>query len=303
MTSGPRAPADRGGADGVPSAEVPLEEPAPPGPSASAAEPVRTTAAAPGESPWRSVWTTPFRGGSLAVTLGVLALAALAAWWQGGATAGEATMNALLRGVAALAAIALLALSSHRIVLCTIEDDRAVPWGRDERDETTWAQDIAAFAAVLVTSASPAVVLGAVADAAGAPGWLVHLAMFGGFVLGAAHLPFALAATVLRRTPFAAHWGASLRAWRADRGAARTAVLPSLAFLALAAAAVSVGAWLLPTPSDDYARPIQDHTGGRDAARALVFALHAGAACAAFASFRVAGLVVREVPGIRVVLS
>ena len=61
-----------------------------------------------------------------------------------------------------------------------------------------------------------------------------------------------------------------------------------------------VAAWLV--PPFETGRASSDDTLVRNAGRVLVFVLRAGSVWAAFAMFRVAGMLVRDVPEIREVL-
>lgn len=256
--------------------------------------------AAPWTAPRGDVILTPIRGGALPGFLAAAALAAGLSWSEGGVDEVASRSRGLVQAAMVVAAIPVIGLYARRIVLCTTEGDRPVPWGSDSLDRTTWFTDAAAFAAVLVASLAPAVVLTLVVQAAGAANWVLGVAGAAGLVLGAAHLPFAVASTVLRDGPIGALWGGSVRAWRANGAVARTVVVPALVLLGLFGASLALARFAVPPLQSG--RPEHEHTAARDLGRAAVFALRLGSVWASFCVFRMAGLVVRDVPEIREVL-
>lgn len=255
----------------------------------------------PATSSWGSVRRTPLRGGTIAATAALTVLAAGMSWWEGGATDDQHLYRQLGQSVLLAGAALVLAISSRRIVLCTVEGDRPVPWGRDERDQaTSWVQDAGTFAAVLVMSLLPALVLSVAGHAVGAPTWVQMIVAAAGLLFAAAHFPFAIASSVLRNGAMGALWGVSRRAFKANPFAARTAVGPALAFFVLFAGSFVVAGLLVPGYED--AKDRYDHTVARDLARGLVFVLRFAALWAALCTCRVAGLLARDVPEIREVL-
>lgn len=299
----PATPVPPGGgppADGV--VEIDVASDADPA-AAPGDVPLPSGGPAPAPSPWRSVILTPLRGGTLLGTCALALLAACGAWLEGGSTAEAHLYRQLGQAIVGMASVAVLSVYARRIVLCTAEGDRPVPWFTDAHDDaTTWKLDLASFLAVLLSALAPALFVNTAALVTGAPRALTGFAVFVGLVAGALHFPFAALSVVLRNGPLGAWYAGSLRAWRSHAAVARTAVLPALAFLGLTVLASVLGGWLVPAPYDEWSRPIADHTTGRDLARAAVFGLELAALLAALCTFRVAGLLARDVPEIREVL-
>lgn len=255
--------------------------------------------AAPAASPWRDILLSPLRGGALG---GFLALGSLLVWsgrLEGGI--GDEPLRLFLRPVVAIAAAGVAAIYARRIALCAYEDDRPVPWVTDERDVATAPQIIGAFCITILLALGPALVLGAGVSALGAPVWLVWGAAAAALGVATIHLPFAIASSVIRQGALGAGYGGTLRAWRANRSAARIAIWPSAAFLGLLVLSVALAAWLVPHIGEG--RPATDLTTARETGRWIVGGVRLAAGFAAFCSFRVAGLLARDVPEIRAVLA
>lgn len=257
-------------------------------------------------SPWGDVVRTPLRGGALLALLLATPLVAWLSWLEGGI--GDDAGKLLLQPLLVLVLLLVLGVFARRIALATLED-RPVPWFRDERDATSWVQDVASFAAMLVLALVPTIVASAALSAFGAPAWLTGVVALAGVVFAAIHFPFALASSVVRPGGFGAGWGGTFRAWRANRDAAPVAVRPTAVFLGLAVLSVVLASWLVPhyaesQASDDPARRLAlDRSTSRDVGRVLVFAVRFAALWAALCSFRVAGMLVRDVPEVREALS
>lgn len=237
----------------------------------------------------------PFRGGALLGFVALAALVAASAALEGGV--GDDPARLLSTPLVYLGMAALLGLYAHRVTLCALQDDRPVPWFGDARDETTWMQDVATFAAVLVVSLGPTVLLSIAVGALDGPVWCAWAVVLGGLALASFQFPFAVLSSVLRQGARGAGWSGPLRAWRADRGAARSVALPTAWFLGLFALSFAAAGWLVRPLRD--AKPEADHTAARDAGRVLVFALRTAAVWAAFVTFRRAGALGRLVPSVR----
>ncbi|MCE9636477.1 MAG: hypothetical protein K8T90_12295 [Planctomycetes bacterium] len=249
-------------------------------------------------SSWRDVILTPLRGGSVLGFAGATAAFAWMSWLEGGA--GDEAMPLLLRPLLLILALVILAVYAHRIVLCTIEGDRPVPWLSDLADPSGVMQDVGSFAAILVMALWPGLLLSVLVGFLGGGAWAQGFIALCCLVVASLHIPFALASSVLRQGALGASYGVSRRAWKANRDAAKTALAPTAAFLGLLALSFVVAqVWV---PHFDDANPKFDHTAGRDAARAAVMVLRAAAVWAAFAAFRVSGMLARDVPEIREVL-
>jgi hypothetical protein len=259
-----------------------------------------------GPSPWADVLRTPRRGGALGGLLRLVPPVAALSRLVGGV--GDDSWRLFLQPVLVLVTLVLLGVWARRIALCTVED-RAVPWLRDERDTTSWVQDVASFAAMLLLALLPTLVASLALSALGAPSWTAWLAAFAGLAVAAIHLPFALASSVLRQGGFGAGYGGTFRAWRANRDAATIAVAPTAVFFALVVLSVLLASWLVPHYAEENAsdnpvkRYAMDHTTSREVGRWVVFAVRVVAVWAALCSFRVAGLLARDVPEAREALS
>jgi hypothetical protein len=246
-----------------------------------------------------ALWA-PFRGGTV-VGFGVLAaLAVLASVLEGGATSDARWQRAFARVALLAVAACVLGFYARRIIVCASEDDRPVPWFRDERDGTPWTHAVGHFVAVAVIVFAPLIVWSFLRRVLEAPSWLSILVSSACLVLATYQLPFSLAGAVLRGSALAAGPATALRVLRADFRAARAAVTPTFVFLALVAASFVVSGAFNPSP--DGGRTIDDHTVLRESLRVAAAVLRIGAAWAALVCFRAVGLLVRDAPRVREVL-
>jgi len=242
----------------------------------------------------------PLAGGTALGTVVLVLLAAATAHLEGGASANERGTNSWAQAVVLLVAAGVLGFYARRVLLCAFEDDRAVPWFRDERDAKPWTSDVGAFVAVAVLSFLPLIAWTAVRRGLDAPGWVSVAVNSASLVYATAVFPFAHAAAVLRGSALAGTPSAALRAIRAAPSAARAAIRPTFFFLVLVAISTVMSGWFTPPPG---ASPvIEDHTTGRDAMRVAVFLVRSAAVWAALISFRAAGVLAREVPEVGEVL-
>lgn len=242
----------------------------------------------------------PLLGGTVVGTALLILLSAASAHLEGGATPEERRTNAWAQAAVLLVAAGVLGFYARRVLLCAHEDDRRVPFGRDERDPRPWTSDVAAFVAVAFLSFLPLVAWTVVGRAVGAPAWASVAVSSASLVYATAVFPFAHAAVVMRGTILAGTPSVALRAIRSSPVAARAAITPTFTFLALLSASMVMSGWFTPPP--DGAAAIEDHTAGRDLLRVAVFLVRSAAAWAALASFRAVGLLAREVPEVGEVL-
>jgi hypothetical protein len=244
---------------------------------------------------WIEVVRWPLRGGMLGGVIALTVLAWLSAQFEGGATQSEIETRSYGRALVLLAAAATLGHYAWRAVACTYPAERPVPWGGDDLDGTPLARRVSGFVGASLISFFPLVVWLWLRPVLGmpAPAYWTGFAFLAGF--GAALFPLGLAGTVVRGSALGALPGPVMRMWRAEPRAAR---------IAWATAAVFVGLLLLAQVLAGV-RALVDRTPGEigpdllpEWRRWLVFALRAAGFYAALVSFRVAGLLVREVPAI-----
>jgi hypothetical protein len=253
---------------------------------------------------WGEVLRYPTKGGMLGGTIALVALAFVSSRFEGGASQHERETRAMLQWiVCGPLMFAALGHYSWRAVSCTYPSERPVPWGGDPQESTPLGHRIASFVTVSVLSFAALFAWTTIRAPIGAPSWLDTIVLAATACLGAAMFPLGLAAAAVRGSPLAAMPGPVIRMWRAEPRAARIASITSLAFVGLMMAAAWAAA-SAKTPSDAFmagdAATTKDPTS--DGLRWLVFALRAAGFYAALASFRVAGLLAREVPAIREVV-
>jgi hypothetical protein len=242
----------------------------------------------------------PLAGGTALGTAVLVLLAAAAAHLEGGADPDQRRTNAYAQAVVFLVAAGVLGFYARRVLLCAFEDDRPVPWFRDERDARPWTSDVGAFVAVAVLSFLPLLAWTALRRAVEAPAWASVAVNSASLVYATAVFPFAHAAAVLRGTVLAGTPSVALRAIRAAPTAARAAIRPTFFFLALLAVSAVMSGWFTPPPGGSVV--VEDHTTGRDALRVAVFVVRSAAVWAALVSFRAAGVLAREAPEVGEVL-
>jgi hypothetical protein len=248
----------------------------------------------------RDVLLWPLRDGTLAGVLALAVLAALFSWRDGGADHEERYVNTILQLVIGAGVFVVLAQYARRIVKATV-GGRPVPWGRDDADETTLWQNTSDMAGAVVVLLSP-LGLFLIADTVWGFEWLVRwpaVVLLG--LLAAVQFPLAVAAVVVKDDVVAAFPRTPLRMWRAEPAAARSACGAAAVFLGL-----TIASLYLATAFNHGVGPrdvIEDHSALRDAGRVGLFALRAVGLYAALLSFRMAGLLVRDVPKVREILT
>jgi len=253
---------------------------------------------------WAEVLTWPTKGGMLGGVIVLVALAYVSSRFEGGASQAERETRAMLQWIVCGPLVfAALGHYAWRAVACTYPAERAAPWGGDPQETATMGQRIASFAAVSFISFAPLVVWTSVRAPLGAPGWVDGVVVAATACVGAAMFPLGLAAAAVRGSPLAAMPGPVLRMWRAEPRAARIAAATALVFVGLLlAAAWAAGSPKLPSDSLMAGESPHAKDPMSDGLRWLVFALRAAGFYAALVSFRVAGLLAREVPSIREVV-
>ncbi len=218
-------------------------------------------------------------------------------WFEGGSSADARSLGTVLQIAIGFVGVLVLAVYARKILFNTLQDDVAVPWGRDGRDHATVVQNLTDFAAVIGILILPyAAWLGCewFFELSAHWGWIGRL-LFG--VLAAAQFPLALAAVTFRDDVGAALPRTTMRMFRAEPRAARIASGTAMVFIALL-----IASFWLATPFNSglgLGDSVVDHTTARDAGRWALFVLRFVAFYAALVSFRVAGLLVREVPDVR----
>lgn len=245
---------------------------------------------------WREVALWPLKHGTLLAVLILAALSAVLSLLDGGATQDARTFQAFLKIPVGVAALVVLGIYARRIVWSTVEGDRPVAWFRDRSDDTPWTGAVTQFAACAVTCLMPFGIFLVVdfvmefrpfVTVAGA----VALALLGG-----AQLPLALVATTVQGKLTAALPHKLLRIWRAEPHASRVAAATSVAFAVVLLVTFLLADGFNP---DDPTRMIDDHTAVRTTGRVTLGVLRLAAFYCALVSFRVAGLLVRDVPEVR----
>lgn len=248
---------------------------------------------------WLGALRWPLRHGTLLGVVLLLAVALGLSLLEGGADRDARRLRMVGRVVVGFAGFAVLGLYARRVLFNTLERDRRVPWLLDREDDVVWWRAITDFAVVVAFALLPMGIV-TLADALfDLPGWVSTFCVPALFVLGVAQLPLALVAVTARGSPTAAMPHMVLRVWRAAPRASRAATLSSVAFVALLLSSFWLAAGLYP---DDPAQLVRDDTGARLVARLGLAALRFGAFYAALVSFRVAGVLVRDVPEVREVL-
>jgi hypothetical protein len=255
---------------------------------------------------WLDVILWPLKGGMLG---GVLLLAAMAAglgFLEGGATQSDRDTRAYLAG--ALSVVALLTLGHYawRAIVCTSPAERPVPWFGDDADASSLMQRVSTFLGVFAIAFLPLIVWVTAQSQIGAPRWVFWLVVVALSAAGAAVFPLGLSSSVVVGSALGAKPTRIWRMWKANPPAARIAATSALVFVGVFVAAALLTAAFVAKPKEiDYLaspnRPASDPVG--PALRWSLIVLRAGGFYAALVSCRVAGLLVREVPEIREVVS
>ncbi len=254
---------------------------------------------------WADVARWPLAGGMLGGVLLLTAMAYVSSQWEGGATESQRETRAMLLWM--LTAPAVFAALGHyawRAVACTCPAERPVPWFGDPNDEAPFVRRVQSFAVVVVVSFAPLLVWTMFHARLGVPTWVHGAALAAFSAVGAALFPLGLAAAVVAGNPMAAMPGTVLRMWKAEPRAARIAAGTALVFIGLLLLSGWIGS-ASAGPSDAGMAAASDASKHADkdplgeGMRWTIFALRAAGFYAALASFRVAGLLVREVPAVR----
>jgi len=235
----------------------------------------------------------------------VIALTALAyasSRFEGGVSQSALETNAMVRAVVLFAALMVLGHYAWRAVSCTYPAERPVPWGfGDDADGTPMGRRVGTFLAAFVIAFAPLIVWISVRAPLGAPAWVGVLVVAALAAFGGAVFPLGLAGAVVQGNPLGAMPGTARRMWKADPHAARIAAGASLVFVGLLLASTWISDSIKP-PADsqmagEFPHSVKDPTG--EGLRWAIFGLRAAGLYAALVSFRVAGLLVREAPGVR----
>jgi hypothetical protein len=245
---------------------------------------------------WGEVLRWPTKGGMLGGVIALVALAYASSRFEGGAEQHDVETRAMLQWIVCGPLVfAALGHYSWRAVSCTYPAERPVPWGSDPQETAPLGRRVSSFVVVCVLSFAATLVWTSVRGPIGAPSWLDAVVLAATACAGAAMFPLGLAAAVVRGDPLAAMPAPVLRMWRAAPYAARIAWFTALVFVGL----LFASSWLAgsKTPAGGGSK---DSMG--DGLRWAIFALRAAGFYAALVSFRVAGLLVREVPEIREVV-
>jgi hypothetical protein len=251
---------------------------------------------------WAEVVRWPLAGGMLGGVLLLTLLAVASALAEGGFTADERDRRAMTQAVILLAALAVLGHYAWRAVACTFPVERPVPWTSDPQETQPAPRRVALFLAALLFAFAPLVLwMSILRQVVHAPAWLDWVAILATASAGAVLFPLGLAANVATGSPFAALPGRVLRMRRAEPRAARVAATTSMVFVGL----LVLSAWMataLVRRAPDSALP-GEHPNAPDMVgiplRVGLAALRATGFYAALVSFRVSGLLLREVPQIR----
>lgn len=298
VDASPAAPAPDSAGEGD---EVVLEPPPPDRPSRlTEAREARALAHDVTSAAYRSLWldviTWPVRSGAWPAAVALLVVAALLSWFDGGATQDQRRLFRVVQIAIGGLALVVLGIYARRIVRAAAHGDRPVPWLRDRDDELPWWNVVGEFLAVFVIAQLPLVLLLIALAFVELPAWVSLPAGALMCLFGAAQFPLALVAATLRGSVLAAFPRTVLRVWRTEPHASRVAGVTSVAFVALLLISFALAAGMNPRLPRSV---IDDHTTWRTVTRVGLTVLRFGAFYAALVSFRVAGLLVHEVPEVR----
>lgn len=248
---------------------------------------------------WIAVIRWPLSGGMLGAVLLLTLLAYVLSRFESGGSPSERETASMVQGGLSFVAIALLGVYAWRAVACTYPVERPVPWGIDEREDASLYQRLGTFVAVLAISFAPLFAWLALRRPIGAPAGLDGAMIVLAAGLGASMFPLGLAGAVARGSALAALPRPVLRMWKAEPHAARIAWASSLVFVGLFVASAFVASVATANMPNDANFGGAGKDPMREWVRWAIFALRALSFYAALVSFRVAGLLVREVPEIR----
>lgn len=253
---------------------------------------------------WMEVVRWPLGGGMLGAVILFAVLAYASACFEGGNSSSQRDQQAWGQALVFFAAVVALGVYSWRAISCTYPAERRVPWLRDAEDGTPLTRVLGLFVSVLFLTFLPAAIWLAVRLSVHPAEWVDWLVISAACAYGAACLPLALAGAVVRGSPLAAMPGSIAKIRRADPRASRIASMTSVLFVAclilsfwLASEFVKEPGGSLVLLPGERARKEPDPVGPW--LFGALTALRAAGFYAALVSFRVAGLLVREVPEIR----
>ncbi len=303
----PASPDDGHGDDGLGASAGWLEKPPPPPPEddpPGEPAPAGEEDAGPSREEYRALWLSvvlwPLRNGTLVAVALLAGAAAALAFFDGGATPGDRRLNEVLQfAVGGLTAV-VLAVYARRVVFNTVKGDVPVPWGRDPRDEVGWLVAVKNFCVVLVITLLPFGAFAAVQLFVEIRDWAMPFVITGLLLLAAFQFPVALVAATAKDDPLAALPGGAFRVWRAGPYAGFVAGTVAVASVGLLVAASFAASWWLDPARVD--QELVEHTTSRTLARIALGMLRFGALYLALVSFRVAGLLARDVPEVEEVL-
>jgi hypothetical protein len=254
---------------------------------------------------WADVLRWPLKGGMLGGVFLFAVLAYASASFEGGSTSSQRDEHAMVRAVVIFAALLVLGIYSWRALVCSWPAERPVPWGRDDGYDVPLSRVFSTFFPVLFFSFLPMVVWLAARGFVHAPSWVDWLVIFATAIYAGAVFPLGLAGAVVRGSPLAALPGPVARMRRAEPYAAGIASKSGVIFVVALVFSAWLAARFVVVPAD-YS--ILSDASIREPVTvpawlfvALVLLRGAGF-YAALVSFRVAGLLVREVPEISEVL-
>ena len=255
---------------------------------------------------WMDVALWPLKGGMLGGVLLLTSMALGLAWLEGGSTLAARETRSYLSGAVSVVALMTLGHYAWRAVACTSPSERAVPWGKDDLDDSSPFQRMSAFVGVFALSFLPVILWVTLQGRIGAPVWLYWIVIALASLAGAAIFPLGLAGSVAIGSALGALPWRVRRMWKANPAAARIAATSALVFVGmLLLSAILADAFVGKPKEGDIltsaSRGDPDMVGPW--LRWTLAVLRAGGFYAALVSCRVAGLLVREVPEIREVLA
>jgi hypothetical protein len=245
----------------------------------------------------------PLRGGMLGGVVLLTALAYLSAHFEGGATVSQRDRHSYAQSAVFLVALFVLARYGWRAIVCSYPEERRPPWGPDEGDAAPLAASTGTFVSVTLLAFLPMAIWLVARRAVDPAPWVNWTVVFAAAAYAGATLPLGLAGAVVRGSPLAALPATVHRMRRAEPRAARIASATGMAFVVAFVLSFLLAALLVKSPSanllpGDTPRGAQAETVAPVVFLAL-FVLRAAGFHAALVSFRVAGLLVREVPEVR----